>query len=370
MSDAANDRRWMAQALALGALAEGTTSPNPRVGCLLVRDDRVVGRGCHRAPGEPHAEILALAEAGQAARGATMYVNLEPCAHHGRTPPCVAEILRGGVRRVVSAMQDPDPRVDGRGFAELRRGNVEVRVGVLAQAARRLNEPFIHWHRERMPWVTLKAAVTLDGMLAAQGGLSQWISGASARRFAHRLRLRHDAVLVGAGTVRQDNPRLTVRLPAIRATPRRVVLSATLALDPASHVFTPDTEGAVPTRVYTSASAAAAGEELLGDRAEIVRVGERDGRADLTEVLSDLARAGVQSVLVEGGAETFARFLDAGLARRVALFVSGKFLGGRGGTPLIDHKTVSRPDQGWRVEREALIPLGDDLLYLGRLPAS
>lgn len=370
MSEGAKDRRWMAQALALGALAEGTTSPNPRVGCLIVRDDRVVGRGCHRASGEPHAEVLALAEAAQDARGATMYVNLEPCAHHGRTPPCVTQILRSGVRRVVSALQDPDPRVDGRGFTELRRGNVEVCVGVLAEAAHRLNEPFLHWHRERMPLVTLKAAVTLDGMLAARSGVSQWITGSPARRFAHRLRLRHDAVMVGAGTVRQDNPRLTVRLAGIRTTPRRLVLSETLELDPTSHVFAPEPHGGARTRVYTSTSAASAGDKLLGDRAEIVRVGQRDGRADLSDVLGDLARSGVQSVLVEGGAETFARFLDVGLARRVALFISGKLLGGRGGTPLIDRETFSRPDQGWRVERDALIPLGEDFLYLGRLPAT
>ena len=145
MSATAIDRHWMAQALSLGAIAEGTTSPNPRVGCLLVRDDGVVGRGYHRAPGQPHAEILALREAGSAARGATMYVSLEPCAHHGRTPPCVAELMRSGVKRVVAAMQDPDPRVDGRGFAELRQGKVAVEVGVLGAESRRLNEPFIRF---------------------------------------------------------------------------------------------------------------------------------------------------------------------------------------------------------------------------------
>jgi len=369
MSATAIDRHWMAQALSLGAIAEGTTSPNPRVGCLLVRDGRLVGRGYHRAPGQPHAEILALREAGSAARGATMYVSLEPCAHHGRTPPCVAELMRSGVRRVVAAMQDPDPRVDGRGFAELRQGKVAVEVGVLGEESRRLNEPFVRWHKQRLPLVTLKAAISLDGMLSADHGVSQWITGPTARRFTHRLRLRHDALLVGAGTVRRDNPRLTVRLPGIRAPRRRVVLSTSLELDPASNVFALDQPDSPRTRVYTSAANTMQPEPLL-ERGEVIRVAEGEGGADLSAVLADLALCGVQSVLIEGGGRTFARFLEAGLAQRMALFISGKLLGSRGGAPLIDRATVARPELGWRFEREELIPLGEDLLLWGRLLGS
>jgi diaminohydroxyphosphoribosylaminopyrimidine deaminase/5-amino-6-(5-phosphoribosylamino)uracil reductase len=276
--------------------------------------------------------------------------------------------MRSGVRRVVAAMQDPDPRVDGRGFAELRRGNVAVEVGVLGEESRRLNEPFIRWHRQRLPLVTLKAAISQDGMLSADRGVSQWITGATARRFAHRLRLRHDALLVGAGTVRRDDPRLTVRLPGIGVTRRRVVLSTSLELDPASKVFDEDQPGSPRTRVYTSSPDTSRPQALL-ERGEVVRVAERDGGADLSAALADLARCGVQSVLVEGGGRTFGRFLDSGLAQRMALFVSGKLLGGRGGVPLIDRVTVARPDLGWRFEREELIPLGEDLLLWGRLLA-
>ena len=178
----------MAQALALAALADGTTSPNPRVGCLLVRDGRVVGRGFHRAAGGPHAEVIAIEEAGDLARGATMYVSLEPCAHHGRTPPCAELLVERGVGRVVVAMRDPNPLVDGRGLDRLREAGIAVEPGVLEREAQRLNEAFVHWHLRARPLVTLKAALSADGLLSADAGCSQWITGPAARRFAHRLR--------------------------------------------------------------------------------------------------------------------------------------------------------------------------------------
>jgi diaminohydroxyphosphoribosylaminopyrimidine deaminase/5-amino-6-(5-phosphoribosylamino)uracil reductase len=355
----------MAQALALGATAEGSTSPNPRVGCLLVQGGEVVGRGCHRAPGRPHAEALAVADAGGLARGATLYVNLEPCAHHGRTPPCADMLLRAGVRRVVVAVQDPDPRVNGRGLDALRRAGVQVELGLMAPEAGRLNEPFLRWHREGLPLVTLKAAATLDGMLSARSGESRWVTAAPARRFAHRLRWRHDAVLVGAGTVRRDDPRLTVRLDGPRAARRRVVLTSSLDLDPGAELFSGAGSGP-PVLVYTSNPRAEAADPLRG-RADVRRLAGRDGALEIEAVLRDLAGEGVQSVLVEGGARTFASFLEAGLAHRAAIFVSGKLLGARGGTPLVDRATVESPGAGWRLEREALVALGPDLLWTGRV---
>jgi diaminohydroxyphosphoribosylaminopyrimidine deaminase/5-amino-6-(5-phosphoribosylamino)uracil reductase len=360
-----DDRYWMAQALALGALAEGRTSPNPRVGCLIVRDGRVVGRGYHRAPGLPHAEAVAVADAGPGARGSTLYVNLEPCAHHGRTPPCVDLLVERGIGRVVAAMQDPDPRVNGKGFEHLRRAGIRVEVGLLQDEARRLNAAFDHWHRHRMPLVTLKAALSLDGQLAADGGRARWITGPAARRFAHRLRLAHDAVLVGAGTVRRDDPRLTVRLAGAGPSPLRVVLSAGLDLDPGCRLF----RVAAPSRprIYTTAGAPEQVVKRLTEVADIVCVEERDGALDLRAVLADLAGHGVQSLLVEGGGRTHAGFLEAGLAESAALFVSGKLLGARGGTPLLDMRTVDEPDRGWRFVRERLVPLGQDMLLMGAL---
>jgi diaminohydroxyphosphoribosylaminopyrimidine deaminase/5-amino-6-(5-phosphoribosylamino)uracil reductase len=357
----ASERFWMEQALALAALGEGRTSPNPLVGCVLLRGDRVVGRGWHRAPGEPHAEAIAVAEAGEQARGATAYVNLEPCAHSGLTPPCADTLIRSGVARVVAAVRDPNPLVDGKGIERLRAENVEVEIGLLAEQAEELNAPFLHWHRTGRPLVTLKAAISLDGMLAARDGCSQWISGPVARRFAHRLRLRHDAVLVGGETARRDDPRLTVRLPGPACTKLRVVLSASLNLDPSLELF----QGP-PTRVYTTVKAADAAKPL--GVAEIVGLpGDADGHVDLCAMLDHLGRSGVQSLLVEGGAKTFGAFLSQSLADRAAIFVTGKLIGSVGATSLFSMNAATEPAQAIRLSAMRHIPLGPDLLICGRV---
>ncbi len=363
----ADGRRWMEQALALAALGEGATNPNPRVGCLLVRDGSLVGCGYHRASGLAHAEALAVASAGAQARGATAYVNLEPCAHEGRTPPCADLLARSGVRRVVASLSDPDPRVDGRGFENLRAAGVQVEVGLLAAAAYRLNEPFLHHHRSGAPLVTLKAAISLDGMISASGGNSRWITSEPARRFAHRFRMRHDAVLVGAGTVRRDNPRLTVRLPGIRQPRLRAILAPSLDLDPRAAVFERDDASAPLTRVYAARGVDGAQAARFRGRAEIVEIEAQGGRLRLDEVLADLVRFEVHSVLVEGGSATLGGFLEAGLADRLALFVSPKLLGSGGATPLLSLPSVGQPADGWRLEEVQQLALGADQLLLGRL---
>ena len=358
------DAWCMEQALALAALGEGTTAPNPRVGCLLVRDGEVVGRGWHRAAGLPHAEAMALAEAGPRAAGATLYVNLEPCAHQGRTPPCASGLVAAGVRRVVAAVGDPDPRVDGRGFAELRRAGIAVEVGLLAEQAERLNAGFLRRHRAGRPHVTLKAALSLDGMLSGLAGRSRWITGEAARRFAHRLRFGHDAILVGAETVRRDDPRLTARLPGVLRQPLPVVLAPELRLPSQAALF----GGARRPRVYVREGLAAEGE--WEGRADLVPVPAPEGRLAPAEVLADLHRQGVQSVLVEGGGRTFAGFLQAGLVDAVALFVAPLLLGARGGTPLLDLAAAAEPALGRRVEGLRRLVLDDDLLLLGNVACS
>jgi diaminohydroxyphosphoribosylaminopyrimidine deaminase/5-amino-6-(5-phosphoribosylamino)uracil reductase len=364
------DRAWMEQALALAALGEGRTSPNPRVGCVLVRDGRVVGAGFHRAHGEPHAERVAVTHAGERARNATAYVTLEPCAHHGLTPPCADLLVERGVRRVVASLRDPNPLVNGSGFDRLRAAGIRVDVGLLANVAYALNEPFLHRHHCGRPVVTIKAAMSADGLLSAAEGRSRWVTGAPARTFAHRLRLRHDAVLVGGGTVRRDDPRLTVRLAGLRATRLRVVLSARLDVDPDASVFGPETEGAPLPRIYTSVETEGGRIERFAGRAEIARIATRDGRLALDEMVVDLARRGVQSVLVEGGGHTIGRFLEAGLADRVALFVAPRLFGAGGATPLVDLPSVHDPTGSWRIERVRQLALGDDSLLLGHLRAA
>jgi diaminohydroxyphosphoribosylaminopyrimidine deaminase/5-amino-6-(5-phosphoribosylamino)uracil reductase len=356
----------MEQALALGANGEVATSPNPRVGCVVVRDGRVVGRGFHQAPGLPHAEALALREAGERASGATMYVSLQPCAQHGRTPPCADAIVESGIVRVVAALQDPNPIVDGRGFDRLRAAGVAVDIGLLGEESRTMNDAFVHFHRTGRPLVTLKAAASLDGMLSAAAGCSRWISGAASRRFAHRLRLRHDAVLVGAGTVRRDDPRLTVRLPGVHAPRRRCVIAPRLDLDPGGRVFR-RADGQAPTKVYVGHRVDRETADRFAGLADVVRVRARGEVLDLDEVLEDLANEGVHSILVEGGAKTYATFLEAGAADRLALFVAGMLLGARGGTPLLDLPTVAEPAAGWRLERERQLSLGADLALVGSL---
>jgi diaminohydroxyphosphoribosylaminopyrimidine deaminase / 5-amino-6-(5-phosphoribosylamino)uracil reductase len=364
-----SDRDWMAQALALAALGEGTASPNPLVGCVIVNAGSVVGRGFHRAAGEPHAESLALDEAGPLARGATLYVNLEPCAHHGRTAPCSAAIVRAEVGRVVAAIVDPNPLVNGRGLAALRAAGIAVTDGVLSGEARALNAPFLSTHERGRPWVTLKAAQSLDGRIAAASGSSTWVTGEAARRYAHRLRFRHDAICVGAGTVRRDDPNLTIRLPGVEAVRRRVVIAPRCGLDPAAKVFLRETSHAPPTRVYVAAGCPEAELARLRGAAELVPVGSAAAGLDLALVLADLHRIGVQSLLVEGGGKTLGAFVSAGLVDDVVLFVADRFFGAGDATPVIDMPAASEPGASWRFRRSATIPLGPDVALVGRLEA-
>lgn len=357
-----SDRGWMEQVLALAALGEGTTHPNPRVGSMVVRDGLVVGWGFHRAAGEEHAEAGAIRRAGDRCVGATLYVNLEPCAHHGRTPPCVDRVVASGIRRVVASIQDPNPRVDGRGFRHLRDAGIEVEVGLLADEAGELNAGFLAWHRDRRPAVTLKAAATVDGQLAFRDGRSQWITGPEARRFAHRLRMRHDAIVVGAETVRRDDPRLDVRLHGVGVDgPRRIVLSRELDLDPGARVFA----GPGPrTRIYTIEGAAPTRVRELSSVAEVVPLPPGGDGVDLHAVVEHLGSSGVHSVLVEGGGKTLAAFANAGLARRVAVFRGGLLAGARGATPMLDCATVTGPDDGLRVVASRRLALGLDTVTL------
>ncbi|HEX6852544.1 MAG TPA: bifunctional diaminohydroxyphosphoribosylaminopyrimidine deaminase/5-amino-6-(5-phosphoribosylamino)uracil reductase RibD [Candidatus Polarisedimenticolaceae bacterium] len=362
MSLLTSDAAGMEQALALAALGRGTTSPNPSVGCVVVRDGEVVGRGFHARAGGPHAEALAVAQAGERARGATVYVNLEPCAHQGRTPPCAELLVAAGVRRVVAAIVDPNPLVDGRGLARLRAAGIEVVCGTLADAAEELNAAFLLRQRLGRPLVTLKAAVTVDGRIAAKGGRAAWISSPESRRYAHRLRVLHDAIVVGAGTVRADDPRLTVRLPGVAAPRLRGVLAPRGGLDPAARLFAAD-GAAPPPRVYVLDSHVESARAELGPRAVVVPMGPA---LDLRAVLADLAAAGALSVLVEGGGRTHAAFLEAGLADRAVLFVATSLLGVGGTTPLADIDGAVDPASGFRLRDVERFPIGADLVLRGR----
>lgn len=360
----------MARALALAGRARGLTSPNPMVGAVLVRDGAVVGEGYHRAAGEPHAEIEALAAAGPRARGAILYVTLEPCAHQGRTPPCVPALIAAGVRRVVAAVGDPHPLVAGRGLAALRAAGVEVEVGLLQAEAARLNRVFLTAARERRPHVTLKAAAALDGRIADHEGASAWITGEPARAHAHLMRSETDAIVVGIGTVLRDDPRLTVRLgPGSGAPdrpagwprePYRVVVDTAARTPPGARLI----QAATPARAVVAVGEAAPAERvraLEATGATVLRLGTRDGRVDLGSLLGELFARDVRGVLVEGGAELHASFVEAALVDRVAVFLAPLLLGGRT-APGILGGSGRELKSAVRLDALAVTRLGSDLL--------
>jgi diaminohydroxyphosphoribosylaminopyrimidine deaminase/5-amino-6-(5-phosphoribosylamino)uracil reductase len=321
----------MRAALALARRSLGRTWPNPAVGCVIVKDGQVVGRGRTRDGGRPHAEANALAEAGEAARGATVFVTLEPCSHFGKSPPCADALIRAGVARVVSAMEDPDPRVKGQGHARLRAAGIAVDIGEGADEAAEINAGFLLRVREGRPLFHLKIAASLDGRIATASGESKWITGETARADGHRLRTTHDGVLVGIGTVAADDPDLTCRLPGLAAySPIRVVVDSRGRLSPSSKLAA--TARATPVWLLcTSAAPSAARETLKGCGVEVIEVAaDRRGRIDIVAAARSLGERGLMRVLVEGGGEIAATFLKAGLVDRLSVYRAGLFLGGDG----------------------------------------
>jgi diaminohydroxyphosphoribosylaminopyrimidine deaminase / 5-amino-6-(5-phosphoribosylamino)uracil reductase len=315
----------MREALALAAPMVGLTTPNPAVGCVIVRRGRIVGRGHTAAGGRPHAETEALKQAGARARGATAYVSLEPCAHRARTPPCARALVEAGVARVVVGCVDPYPPVRGRGIAILRRAGIEVQVGVLEDQCRRLNEGFFTRERLRRPFGLLKLAISLDGRIAALSGDSRWISSEASRALVHRWRRECDAVIVGAGTVAADNPRLTCRMPAGRD-PVRVIVDSTLRTPPRAIALSE--RSSAPALVVTStAKGAAAARRYAGYRVEVLAIPADESGLDLAAMMRALGRRGWCKVMFEGGAHLAASALRAGVIDRVAFFVAPKIVG-------------------------------------------
>jgi diaminohydroxyphosphoribosylaminopyrimidine deaminase/5-amino-6-(5-phosphoribosylamino)uracil reductase len=356
------DAAFMRRALELAERARGLTSPNPLVGAVVVSaDGAVVGEGFHRAAGQPHAEVEALDAAGARAGGGTLYVTLEPCVHQGRTPPCAPRVIASGARRVVIAMSDANPVVAGRGVTALRAAGLDVAIGVLEDEAARQNRAFVTAMRLGRPHVTLKGAITLDGRIADVDGVSRWITGDEARAHAHRLRSEADAIVVGVETVLKDDPRLTVRLDAPwPREPYRVVVDSRARTPDDAQILTAGT----PARTVVMVGAGASPERVasLGARgATVVRCAGADGRVDLVAVLRWLAEREARAVLVEGGGEIHAGFLEAGLVDRVAVFVAPLLLGGRTAPSLVSGGGRSLKD-AIRLETFEVTRLGADVL--------
>ncbi len=366
----AADHRWMAQALRLARAGLYTARPNPRVGCVLVRDGRPVGEGAHLRAGGAHAEIHALQAAGIAARGATAYVSLEPCAHHGRTPPCADALVAAGVARVVAAHVDPDPRVAGQGLARLAEAGIATASGLLAAAAEALNRGFVKRMRTGRPWVTVKLAQSLDGRTALDSGESRWITSAEARRDVHRLRARSCAILTGLGTLQADDPALTVRLESgdlpshfdtERDAPLRVLLDPGLQASPRARLF------AAPGRVLVCSAvdrppAAAA---LAATGAEVLRLPGEPSGLDLAAVLDELGRREVNEVLVEAGATLAGALVAAGLVDELRLYVAPTLLGDAA-RPLLRLPALAAMTERYDLELVDVRRVGCDLRLTAR----
>ncbi len=358
----AGDERWMAHAVRLSLRALGNTAENPPVGCVIVRDGMPVGLGWTAPGGRPHAETQALAMAGEAARGATVHVTLEPCAHHGRTPPCADALVEAGVARVVVAVRDPDPRVSGRGLERLREAGIEVVTGVMEKEARRVLAGFLSRIVRGRPHVLLKLAVSADGKIAAEPGVPTAITGPEALARAHLMRARSDAILVGVGTVKADDPSLTCRLPGMEdLSPVRVVLDGGLTLPPACRLVATAEE--VPTWIFTTLAARDRALEFQREHphVRIIPVAHDDkGRVSVEAVLKRLAEEGINRLMVEGGAQVARSFVERGLPDEAAIFTAPERTLGEGGQDALAGLPPEALTGGMELVEET--PLGRDVL--------
>ncbi|PID39779.1 MAG: riboflavin biosynthesis protein RibD [Deltaproteobacteria bacterium] len=358
----------MRQALRLAARGRGRTSPNPMVGAVVVKRGRVIGEGFHRCAGTPHAEINALAAAGARAAGADLYVNLEPCDHHGRTPPCTEALIAAGLRRVVVGIVDPNPLVNGVGLAKLRRAGIEVVTGVLADDCARLNEAFSLFIQRRRPHITLKSAITLDGRVAARSGHARWVSGPGARKASHKLRNELDAIIVGSGTALADDPQLDCREVRGGRDPIRVVFDSQLALSPEARMVALVERSSAPTWVICGKRASAAKARALESKGvRVFRVGTERGHVRVAQALTALAAEGVVSALLEGGPTLSGAFWRARCVDRVIAFVAPKLLADPQALPMIAAGPAETMADAVALEDVSVGRRGADIMISGRV---
>ncbi len=360
-----SDEFYMKRALRLARKGEGRVSPNPMVGAVIVKGSRVIGEGYHEHFGGPHAEVRAIRAATGPLRGSTIYVTLEPCVHFGKTPPCVDRIIEAGLSRVVIGTADPNPLVSGRGIAALQKAGIRTDVGVLEEECRLLNEKFFHFMKTRRPFVTLKFAQTIDGRIATASGHSRWISSEASLRYAHRERSLHDAVLVGAGTVLKDDPELTVRLARGR-NPLRIVLDSSLQTPLRAKVL--KDQGQAKTLVVTAVRGRSEKKTaLLGAGIEMLFVpAKRGGGIRLPNLLDELGRRGISSLLVEGGSAVITSFLNEGLGQRLLAIIAPKIVGR--GIEAVGELGIRNVERAIRLDVRRVFRRGGDVIVDARLP--
>jgi diaminohydroxyphosphoribosylaminopyrimidine deaminase/5-amino-6-(5-phosphoribosylamino)uracil reductase len=360
-----HQEQWMRRALELAGKAAGRTSPNPMVGAVIVKNGRVIAEGYHKKAGRPHGEIEALRKAGKRARGAQMFVNLEPCCHQGRTPPCTDAIIESGLKEVYVGMRDPNPLVAGKGIRQLKRAGIAIHTGILRRECLRLNEVFIKYIQTGMPFVTLKSALSLDGKIATSTGESQWITGPEARERVHQMRDQVDAILVGAGTVLKDNPRLTTRLKKGKGhNPARVILDARAEIPLNARVFHHANRDRV---VYvTTSKASAIRVNRLKDRNINVNVfSEKNCRISLIKLIKLLVEFEIASVLLEGGGGINASALKAGVVDKAVLFLAPLIIGGESAPGVVGGVGIKSLKQALPIKNLTVTPVGADWMVEG-----
>jgi len=354
--------KWMRLALSLAKKGEGKVSPNPMVGAVLVKNGKLIAKGYHRYFGGPHAEVEAIQRAKDKARGCTLYVTLEPCSHYGKTPPCTQAIIRAGIRRVVIATLDPNPINSGRGVQELKKAGIETELGVCEEEATKVNEAFFKFMKKKIPFVVVKVASSLDGKIATSKGESKWITGQKAREFAHRLRGKMDAILVGINTVISDDPSL---LAPSKDSLARVILDSKLRIPLNSKIL--KNQDKADTFIFTTSKADR--QKLCELKSRGIKVAivkeDQDGRVDLEEVLKKLASLEIMILLVEGGGKVIGSFFDKGLVDKLFLFLAPRIIGGRNSLTWVEGKGVDLLSQTPHIEVSSLRKIGQDFLLEG-----
>jgi len=364
-----DDTFYMQLALDLAKRGIGFTSPNPVVGAVVVKNGEIVGKGYHRKAGGAHAEANAIKNAGELTEGATLFVNLEPCNHSGRTPPCTRSIVEAGIRRVVAAMPDPNPDVEGEGIAYLRDKGLDVSLGICEEDARKLNEAFIKYVKTKRPFVTVKCAMTLDGRIATKSGDSKWITGEEARSFVHEMRHASDAIMVGVNTVKKDNPRLTTRLGDQKdADPKRVILDTHLTIPEDATILQIESDSVTMVITGTGDSDAAKVEkqsrlEQMG--ALVLQSPLQNGLLAWDPLMARLGGMGITSLMIEGGSRVIGSALQAGIVDKIVFFYAPKILGGDDGYPVTKGPGPDSIDQSLRIKDMRVRKFGQDIMIEG-----
>jgi len=357
-----NHEYFMIRAMKLALKAKGKTSPNPLVGALVVKKGKILGEGYHAKAGLAHAEVAALDEAGKKAKGATLYVTLEPCVHFGRTPPCVDRIIKSGIKEVIVGMVDPNPLNNGRGVSILRQNKVKVKLGFLEGELKKINEVFIKYISKRTPFVTVKVAQSLDGRIATRTGDSKWITSDKSRVLAHRLRQSYDAVMVGVNTILRDNPRLGARFS--KKYPLRIIVDSQLSTPEGANIFSRNGQVIIVT-LPSRPGQETENRKILSQKVKILEVKEKTGQINLKDMMKKLAQMEITNILVEGGGTLIGSLFDEGLVDKILFFISPKIIGGKEAISSVMGKGITRIDRAIKLKDIRLKRIGEDFLIEG-----